>query len=357
MASFLSNFLTGIGGGGYIKDYRHASNLFTSDNFRLAPKPKFLYQCVFTIRKNGIPDDVYTGFDQNDLGFMVKDIELPKIGFDVEEFNQYNRKHFNVNSVSYAPVTITLHDDSANNVRNFLAKYYTYYTSDGMAGTPGTPLGSTVDSAGSIAKSPQIRHSRRNEEGLNWGYDEFTRSAPWGLDSLYTQTGIHLLNDISIYSLSQGNASQYTLINPVIQDIQHSSHNSSEGSGLMDHTITVNYEAIHYDQKTVNEVPTFGEGFYDNEKSLLSGAGGGTDSIFGPGGILDTGGNIFDNLRQGNLFGTAIGAYQLKEQLKRNNERDLLKTEVRESIYPAIERSVAKNFPTATRRTTTGDGN
>lgn len=352
MASILSNFLNGLGNGQTIKDYRHASNLFTTDDFRLAPKPKFLYQCVFALNRRGVDNEVLAGFEPKDLGHLVKSVELPKINFELEELNQYNRTSFNVSKVNYSPVTIVLHDDNDNNVRTFLSKYYNYYVSDGAdAYIANAVAGGRADPKTVVPEVDASRYKRRDLDGLNVGYGENTRLDPFGLDSLYGKTGIHLLSNISIYSLSRGKASQYSLINPVILDIQHGAHDASDGGSFMEHTITVKYEIIKYANIDAKKIPTFGDGFYDKEQSILASGG---NSVLGPGGILDTGAGIFSGIQSGNYLGAAVSAYKVKQQLKRNNARDLLKQEVRESILPAVERSAAKSFPTATKRTTNG---
>ena len=52
MASFFSNFLHGLAEGDTVKDYRHASNLFSHDNFRLAPKYRHLFHCNIILNKS-----------------------------------------------------------------------------------------------------------------------------------------------------------------------------------------------------------------------------------------------------------------------------------------------------------------
>ena len=44
--NFLKGFTNGLPG---MKDYRHAARLYVDDNFKLAPKQKFLFHVVFDI--------------------------------------------------------------------------------------------------------------------------------------------------------------------------------------------------------------------------------------------------------------------------------------------------------------------
>ena len=340
MASFLTNFLHGIGSGEHIKDYRHASNLFTHDNFRLAPKTAFLYHCLIKLNKSAV---AYSGMSamlqhEPELSFMVKSVDLPKMSVDIEELNQYNRKTYNMTKINYSPINIVFHDDNANIIRDFLANYYNYYFSDG-------------------ASSHNARHDLRDGTGLRHSYNEngmqYTGGA-WGLDSTYTHSGRgqNLLDYIQIYSLSKGRASGYKLINPVLSDINHGIHDASAGGTPMEHSVTVNYEAIMYDEKQVSNLATFGGSFYDREPSVL---GGGINSVLGRGGILEKGMDIFGNLQEGGIGGyakAAINAYSLKEQMRHFDARDSLKHEVRNlgpGLHEYVAREAGNKFATATR--------
>jgi len=343
VASFITNFLHGIGSGEHIKDYRHASNLFTHDNFRLSPKTAFLYHCLIKLNRQAVG---YSGMSamlqhEPELSFMVKAVDLPRMSVDIEELNQYNRKTYNMTKVNYSPITITFHDDSANTIRDFLANYYNYYFSDGSV-------------------SHDAQHDLRDGTGLRQSYSQngfLGTGGAWGLDSTFTHEarGQNLLDYIQIYSLSKGRASGYKLINPILSGINHGTHDASAGGTPMEHSVTVNYEAIMYDEKQVSEMSILGGSFYDREKSVLSGAGGGTNSVLGPGGMFDKGMDIFGNLQQGGIGGiakAAINAYSLKEQMRRFDARDSLKHEVRDmsrGVEDYVAREVGKKFATATR--------
>ena len=52
---FLDNLVSGaLNPKGDMADYRHASRLYTDDNFRLAPKTKFLYHVAFNLNEDVI---------------------------------------------------------------------------------------------------------------------------------------------------------------------------------------------------------------------------------------------------------------------------------------------------------------
>ena len=332
MASFFNNFLHGLAAGDHVKDYRHASNLFSHDNFRLAPKFRYLYHCVIVLNRSVAQQT----FDQAELGFMVKAVDLPGISIDVETLNQYNRTAYNYGKVHYSPVSITFHDDNHNNVRNFLANYYSYYFGDGN-------------------KQP-AEYNIRTGGGLRNTFEENNQipGGSWGLDSAFTQSyGLNLIKEITIYSLSKGKGTSYTLKNPVITEYSHGSHEASDGVSPMEHTINLNYDAIVYGDVGIGSIPNFGSGFYDKAPSALSGGGRGTNSVIGPGGMFDKGMDVFGNLKSGNLLGAAVGAFQLREQVRANDVRDLLKNELKDSLPSAVDiitRNAGNRFPTATMR-------
>ena len=57
MANILTPFLDNLKSGvlepkGNLGDFAHAARLYVDDSFRLAPKSKFLFHCVFNINQN-----------------------------------------------------------------------------------------------------------------------------------------------------------------------------------------------------------------------------------------------------------------------------------------------------------------
>ena len=331
MASFFSNFLHGLAEGDTVKDYRHASNLFSHDNFRLAPKYRHLFHCNIILNKSVAS----AFFDQNEVSFMVKTITLPAASFETNEIRQYNRKAYSYTGITYEPVSITLHDDNSNNVRNFLANVYNYYIDDGNK-----PIG---------------KRNIRNANGLRDSMQPNQSSGgSWGLDSSFTRSyGLNLIQSIEIYSLTKGKGALYTLHNPVVSSFGHGSHDVADGVSPNESTLVVQYDSFTYDDVSISQVKNFGQGFYDRAPSTLSGGGRGSNSVIGPGGMFDKGMDVFGNLKSGNILGAAVGAFQLREQIRANDARDLLKNELKDMLPSAVQqigRNVGNSFPTATLR-------
>ena len=81
-----------------LRDPQHAARLFTDDQFRLAPKQKFLFHVAFNINEAACRDINLVQRHKNEIGMLVKNIDLPGFDITVETVNQYNRKRKVVNA-------------------------------------------------------------------------------------------------------------------------------------------------------------------------------------------------------------------------------------------------------------------
>jgi hypothetical protein len=252
--SLYSSNLNSLTPGEYTQPYKHATKLFVSDTFRLAPKQSFLYYVVFEIDPS--QTELGNGFLNNALefadryqrlenGLLVKDIELPKFSIGSKTLNAYNRKNIIQTNITYDPISVTFHDDSANVITNFWNDYYTYYFRDSDY---------TVSSYGVPSK-----YSRRNLSG--WGYSPRNGS---------TAT---FLKSIRIFSLHNKNFTEYYLVNPIINSWRHGRHEAASNSGIMENTMTVSYETVKYFTGFINPVNVDGFSLlhYDNQKSPIAG--------------------------------------------------------------------------------------
>jgi len=324
MASYLNNYLRGIGAGGFMKDYRHASNLYATSNYRLSPKFRFLYHCVFILDRSVKS----LNYLDNEVGFMVKSVDLPGIAFDVEEIKQYNRKSYNYTGVAYNPVSIVFHDDNANTIRNFLANVYNHYISDGT-------------------KSDGEYDIRTG--GIRDTYLEASSSATlsWGLDSAYTTQGKNLIKEVQIYSLSKGIGSRYTLKNPIVTQFSHGSHDQSDSGGPKDSSMSISYDAFTYADVNIAAIPNFGTAYDRLTGSTSSGLG------FSAEGLLTNLRGALDAVSDQNPYSVLNTAIQTASQLDAFNNRNIIQNTFGTSLPSTIDQ-VAKNilneFPTATTK-------
>jgi hypothetical protein len=306
--SGFNNFFNGVYEGlttaDDLKDYRHASKLFLSDGYALAPQTKFLFHVYFTLNTAEIPGlrNAFSSVqDVSTIGMMVKTADLPKFNIDVNEFNQYNRKRYVQGKINYDPVNITFHDDGSDLVRSMWNAYYSYYYQDSLHQYDGV---TNADLSGT--QSP-LDFNRRDI------YDNLRNVNNWGYDGAGNASGYkpNFFKDIKIFGMNRGNFTQYTLINPIITNWAHDQFDYSNGNGTMTNSVTLRYETVKYARGAIgsagdSNVKGWGDpSTYDNEPSQF-GKAGSVASITGAGGLLDAGASVIDDLASGNILGALV---------------------------------------------------
>ena len=312
--NFLKGFQDGLPG---MKDYQHASRLYIDDNFKLMPKQKFLFYVKFDTDESLFVN----GFNQNEryqLGYLVKACDLPKYNMSYEEKTQYNKKMYNATRIAYEPVNITFHDDHADTVNAFWKKYYEYNIAD------------------SVNMNDQLVISNTKDDYYEFGDER--KITKFGLDTP-KQKRKPYLKKIDIFVLHKKRFTSMSLINPVIGSFSHDNVDQGDGAGMMENTMQILYETVVYSAGIVNknDVPGFATLNYDNSPSPLSVLGGGTTSIFGPGGIVDGIGSVMKNLnkRNPNYLGAILAAsntYNNAKKIKKSDAKAELKGIAKEGI-------------------------
>tara|TARA_R110002072_G_scaffold58995_1_gene150026 strand:- start:674 stop:2062 length:1389 start_codon:yes stop_codon:yes gene_type:complete len=304
----INNFLKGFQDGQPgMKDYQHASRLYIDNNFKLMPKQKFLFHVVFNTDETLFVD----GFNANEryeLNMLVKACDLPKYNMSMEEKTQYNKKMYTATRIAYEPVNITFHDDHADTVNAFWKKYYEYNIAD------------------SIGMNNDLTISNTKDDYYDFGNARATTK--FGLDTPKKSKKPYL-KGIEIFVLHKQRFTSMTLVNPVIGSFSHDSLDQADGAGVMNNTMQILYETVIYKAGIVNKnnVPGFATVHYDNSPSPLSVLGGGTNSIFGPGGIVDGIGSVMRDVQSGNILGAILGASNTY-----NNAKKIKKSAVKEEL-------------------------
>jgi hypothetical protein len=242
MATSGQGIWTPFGAGSSMRDYKHAAQIFRSNDFARSPKTKYLFYVNFVLN----PNATASPYAQNELNYLVKNIEMPKFEIQVQEVNQYNRKVLIQKEIKYSPITVKLHDDNQGTLRHFWQSYYNYYYADGRYAN----LDFQTD-------------------------DKYTnrRSSKWGLD---TGASVPYLSYIEIFSMYHGTAEKITLENPLISNFSHDNHDYSEGQGIVEASMTFHYTGVRYDDgiDAMYGIPGFGPTApyaYDTEFSSLEG--------------------------------------------------------------------------------------
>jgi hypothetical protein len=240
-----------------LRDYTHASKTFRTAGYDLAPRNKFLYYVYFNLNTS-IPAvaNLVSGGKSNVIGLMAKSAQLPSYQIDVATMNQYNRKRLVQTKINYNPAQIVLHDDHSDLIRNMWYQYFQYYYAD-----PTYKYGNTPNQSGALGQINNLF------TGFSYtSNDTYAASRPvqrWGLSGQgYSNPSLQSLsnslingaastiqpffNDITIYGMSQKTYAQYTMINPLITEWQHDTYDYSQGAGIMQHTMSIRYEAVKY---------------------------------------------------------------------------------------------------------------
>jgi hypothetical protein len=289
LASFGNQFLQQLAVGDTVRDYQHGSRTFVNGVYRLNPKLQNLFHVYISLNPTVAMADNENPNSKYEIGLLAKSATLPKFTIQNKVLNSYNRKNIVQERVNYDPISIVFHDDSSNVVRNFWTNYFRYYYRD-------------VDHQEAMFNQPYKYNARMDQA---WGYSPMTSSTEPYIDS------------ITIYSMHQKSFSSYKIIRPTITSFQHGQHIQGEYVPI-EHTMTLAYETVLYDGGRVSsdDVIGFGDSHYDKTASPLTSLGGGTRSFLGPGGLVESGGDILTNLQSGNFGAAALGALRTGKNLQ-----------------------------------------
>lgn len=274
---FLDNLQQGLQNPkGTVGDFRHASRLYVDDIFRYAPKSKFLFFVNFELSEEAIRQfPVLRQKFIPQLNMLAKTIELPQYSASVDVKNQYNRKKVIQTAIDYTPVNIVMHDDNFGITTLLLESYFKYYYRD------------------SNVRNPDDAYNSRNTYSRD-------RNERYGLDNGRLTP---FFKSIKLYQLSRKQYTEYTLVNPMIERWGHDSLDQSDGSGIAENTMIINYETVLYDRGSIDEdnPATFATTNYDTTPSPLKVEGGGVENLFGGGGVLDGVGGVLNDIARGDI--------------------------------------------------------
>jgi hypothetical protein len=386
LSSFGENILQGFFGTNGLRDYTHASKTFRSNNYQLTPRSKYLFHCFFNVNIGEIPS-LRASFQNGDIssvGLMVKTVDLPSYQISNETLNQYNRKRIIQTKINYQPISITLHDDQSDLIRNLWYTYYNYYYKDSQY-----PYNNITAQSGSLGRSQTLQNgfgyntsdTYQARQTTDFGYigEGYVDTSP-GTSTGDVNGKPRFFNDITIYGLAQKKFASYILINPIITDWKSDQYDYSQGAGTMSHTLTIAYETVKYNSGSIGATTpsTSVAGFadpahYDTTKSGLSRPGG-TASVFGQGGLIDAVSGFTQDLQalaegRGGLqnvlgavqtAGTAYNTITKTNVLQNAGQeaqalaKDILRQGLAGSMRQAINSGNGQLFPNAPKNPVTG---
>lgn len=296
----------------YLRDFTHASKTFRTNSYQYAPKFKFLFHVYFDINSQYI-NAVQNFPDGANFGLTVKNIQLPKYTFDTDIMNQYNRKRVIQTKIKYDPVNIVFHDDNGNLLRRLWYTYYTYYYKDATQDDAALPTNGTQFLAKPNSKFDMNRRNIYDPDiGGNddWGYiGESSKEQNTATAASLGYTKVPFFKAINIYGFNQHNFVMYRLINPIIESFSHDTYDYSQGNGVMENQMTLQYETVKYYEGALdgNAPDKFVLGFgqdqnYDRMLSPIAKPGS-QATILGQGGLIDAAGGIMEDIQNKNWKG------------------------------------------------------
>ncbi len=303
--NFRQLFLDQLVNGDTMKDYKHAARLYLDEAFRLSPKNRFLYHVVFNINPLAAGNMLNRAKgEQIELGMLTKSVDLPAYQFNVEMKNQYNYKNYVQTGITYEPVTVTLHDDMGDVATAFFKSYYQHYMTD------------TLHQQGEYNA---IKFDNKNTPEPAAGR--------WGMDNGEDE---RFLNSISIFQLHRQRFTEFRLMNPIINDYRNGSMDQADGGGVSEQSFSVSYSGVLIEAGAIkrDKPQGFAVLHYDNTKSPISPLGGGTDSIFGSGGVLAGISTAFGLAKSGNFLGALLSGVTTYKTIKRGKATRGIKEEI-----------------------------
>lgn len=161
---------------------------------------------------------------QNDIGFIVKQIDRPSVNPIVEEVNQYNKKRLVTTGYTMTPVNLTVHDTVDNIAMRMWDEYSRYYYAD-----------FNQDDDSSHRYDATLSEMAGNEGGFGYYIrpDQLNNDAQFFFDA------------VEVYQVFGGYFTQYDLINPRITAFNPDDLDYSvvEAATI---TMTLQYESIKY---------------------------------------------------------------------------------------------------------------
>ena len=191
--------------------------------------------------------------------------------------------------------------------------------------------------------------SATKDDLYDWGDKRTTNK--FGMDTP-VQRKKPYLKGIEIFVLHKKRFTSMTLVNPVIGSFSHDNLDQTDGTGIMSNAMQILYETVIYKSGIINRntVPGFATVNYDNAPSPLTVLGGGTNSIFGPGGVVDGIGSVIRNVQSGNILGAILGAsntYNNAKKIKKKDVKEELKGIAKDGVLAVGKQAGSISNPIA----------
>ena len=159
--------------------------------------------------------------------------------------------------------------------------------------------------------------------------------------------------------MDQHKFAEYVLINPLITNWSHDQYDYTQGGGIMQNSMTIAYETVKYYSGAIARPSPGGDpnvqGFatdahYDKTVSPIARPGANA-TVFGQGGLLETGAGIIGDLQSGSVLGL-IGAAQKAGRLNQTFKGKNLAAITKSEATTLGKNTLIQGLPAATRAVT-----
>lgn len=210
-----------------LRDSHVATNTFrlNTNYWDGVPKPKFLFYVRFMRSNGGGGDGAGGNLDwTRGIGIIIKSMDRPRVQFETETLNQYNKKRLVQKKINYGPLTIKFHDTVDNRAYHVFEEYFRFY------------YGDPRQSSSADWSWDQMANALETGSGGSWGF------TPPDVDPNYAYFFSHL----EVYQIYGAKYSRFDIINPKIVSFDPDELDFSDGSAGAELTMTFEYEGIVY---------------------------------------------------------------------------------------------------------------
>lgn len=259
---------------GYVRGPSHAQDIFGLENDALFinnPKTKFEHFVRFNIGEGDAKeffDKTYPSIKEfKYVAALVKSATYPNISFKTELANQYNKKRHYYTTIEYQPITVVFHDVADGKSLKFWKMYYQYHFKNGQHNK--TKVGDTADDVNRpvFGNDGKLQNMPRQSDFIEKDGMIVNDSATHDMYGLNLHNvNSNLLSSIELFFARGEKYERVVIVNPTISSFAHDTFSYEDTTGLMQITMTFEYETVIYDQ--LRTKPTLGSDNTDGVATL-----------------------------------------------------------------------------------------
>jgi hypothetical protein len=199
----------------------------------LIPKPKFLFYVEFVIKASYQLQPT----EWSRIGYLVKNIDRPKLQYKVQELDQYNRKRVAYTKIDYPSVNLVMYDTVDGAAAKMVDDYNRFHFGD---------FSNMLPSDNSDTHDSQwTNDSIVGNDMTYWGYrlknpNNYSSAGPINRGLPGTE---YFFDEVRIYEFYGNKFTMYSLMNPKIESVSFDATDVAS-SDPQEVSITLNPEGV-----------------------------------------------------------------------------------------------------------------